>query len=119
MEHVTKELMDELKLNLEGALDDLRVLESFPKRVKTAFVKATEEMDAMSNQLCEAADARYKQIRARSDAINKAVEALSRDVCRFPYGIKDTLDLAERCCHYTDEQWARVIELAKALASAR
>ena len=59
----------------------------------------------------------YTRIRDAHEKIRKRIEELPEIKPPSVYGMKDILDIAERCRHYTDEQWARVIDLAKAMGN--
>ena len=87
----------------------------------TAFAEKIREEYAVIEKLAGEAEKigneQYKRIREAHEGLRKRIEELPEIKPPSVYGLKDVLDIAERCRHYTDEQWARVIDLARAMGN--
>ncbi|RPJ25046.1 MAG: hypothetical protein EHM35_15855 [Planctomycetaceae bacterium] len=99
---------------------------------KEAYFRIEASIKGVNNRLVELENA----IAASEESLNKAcLEHYNRtdnlicetnaklaklpkidDAFRLPYGVKEIIETAERFSHLDDEQWQRVIELARALA---
>ena len=114
MKEMPRAVMQEVEYTEQEAVG------AIAKRIKESMdtlARVREDIDAQTEAFVTADDARYKKIRDARDVLAKRVAALPKlpDVCANVYGVKELLDIADRSKGFTDEQWKRVIDLAKAL----
>lgn len=75
------------------------------------------ELDTIQGKVFDKAEKVYKDIIAAHNTLLKRVESLPKiEPAYIPYNTKEIIDIAERLSHLSDEQWGRVIDLAKAFA---
>lgn len=113
-ERLPASLNQELKQAAEAGIEDTiaRI-----KRVMDAIHTFEDTLDAKQLDLCNRADQFYSTVKEKYATVRAHMEALGSlpDNLNVPFGVIDVIKLAERCQGMTDTQWARVIDLAKAL----
>jgi len=92
-------------------------LERVIGKINNDVVKLLEDLDAANDKVYLAAERYYEN---SSDTMKKLNDRLSqlpnlRDLYVPTHQMKELLEIAEQCERLSDEQWSRVIELAKAL----
>lgn len=80
-------------------------------------VKVFEEtIDAKGNEICALCDKLWEDTKAVVNRTHKRIEELpALPKLEFPYALTDIVDVAIRFDGLTDQQWDRVVELAKVL----
>lgn len=109
-------LPDEIKQNSEAAFNDLKFQIEKSKKYLEAFHK---DLDTFSLKACELYDNAYKVIKEKKEDTDDRMEDLAnlKEIkCNIPYNFKEFIDIAERLGKLTDEQFGRVIDLAKAFS---
>ncbi len=81
------------------------------------IVEYDAQWSALEQKAVEETDGYWRKVDKAHTALNEKIKRLPKieDIALPTYQMEKSLELAEKCSHYTDEQWARVIELAKAL----
>ena len=76
-----------------------------------------ETLDTKQVELCDRADEFYATVKAKYGNVNEKLKLLAAfpENLKVPHGVIQVIELAERCQHMNDQQWARVVELAKAM----
>jgi len=77
-----------------------------------AIEKLAAETERIGNE-------QYERIRDVHEKLQKRLSNLPAINVPSVYGLKELLDVAERCSRYSEEEWSRVIDLAKALGNGR
>lgn len=105
-EAAVSEVVDELSRKLvkyETALGEFQMV------LQQKQLEVTREYDEF-----------YKRIRGIHEQTKERIRQLGElPKVKLPYGFEELIRTAERYSHLSDEQWAKVGELAKALAATR
>ncbi len=81
------------------------------------IVEYDAQWSALEQKAVEETDGYWRKVEKAHRDLNERIKRLPKieDIALPTYQMEKALELADKCSHYTDEQWARVIELAKAL----
>lgn len=107
---LSKDLSDNLESSVEDATKQAaRCLETVAHVEETIRKKEAE--------MCERFDVFWKTIKDKYAKMRAMAEELPKlpDI-EIPYGFDRLIDVAQRCQNMTDDQWARMKDLAQALA---
>ena len=99
---------DEMPRLVKKLNDTLQMLEALYANVETAEEK-----------LCKRYDDMYDNVIKHRMEVEKKMKSLPvlegvGAATYIPHNIKTVVEIAQQCAHLTDEQWQRVIDLAKA-----
>lgn len=87
--------------------------------IKAAMTKLEEfqkQFNAIDEKIYNQSEESWKRVQEARAVFEWRLNRLEWPNVNFGYGIKETVEVAERLAHLTDKQWGRVIELAKAFA---
>jgi hypothetical protein len=110
VEHaVIKHVSEEARADAERLIDDVRALQV---RVRGIYeVIETEEAELLKRY-----DDLYHRVTSKRAEIARRIDKIDRlPKIEIPYNTKELLEIAQRCSEMSDEQWSRVVELAKSL----
>lgn len=112
-----KEFERSIVLNAEYAIEDSEGLIAKAKEMLSSVDTWLARVDEKSQKISRESERLINDIYAQHTKFKEKMEGLPVFTQNFvvPYGIKEMLDLAERCSHINDNAWLKVIELAKAL----
>ena len=91
--------------------DTIKAVNNRLAELQTALVESDESLE-------KAVDEHYRSTVRRIYDLNQKLMELPKieNAMQLPYNVKEIIEIADRFAHLSDEQWRRVIELAKALA---
>ncbi len=97
----------------DGAQQDAEQTVAQATKVIDDINALNERIDAATRESWERVDQAQQGLRQAQHAVREAVDGF-----KVPsvHRLNELLDVVDRCNHYTPEQWARVVELAQALA---
>jgi predicted nuclease with TOPRIM domain len=81
-----------------------------------SLIKTHDKVDLMIAQSVSRADEQFRKVRDTYKDLERKIEELPKfENQHMPYNLEQLFSVAERCNSLSDEQWKRVVELAKAL----
>jgi hypothetical protein len=107
---------DEVRQNAEAAFSDLTQQIEKSKKYLEAY---QTELTGFQQKACDLYDDAYKTIREKKKSTDERMEKLAdlKEIkCRIPYHFTELIDMAERLSNLTEDQFERLIALAKAFA---
>lgn len=109
-------LPDEIKQNADAAFSDLNHhIEKATKALESYQVS----LNRFQEKACELYDEAYKNIKKKKEETDRRIEELAKlkeIKCRVPYNFTELINMAERLSRLSDEQFKRIVDLAKAFA---
>ena len=109
-------LPEDIKINADNAF---RELESVVAKSIKLLEKYEIEINRFRQRACEIADDTYYAIKKSNESMYSRLEDLSRlkEVkCHIPYNFTEMIAISERLGNLTNEQFERLIALAKAFS---
>ena len=109
---------DEIRQNAEAAFNDLVHQVNKSKKYLDAY---HTELSGFQEKACSLYDEAYLKIKEKKESTDKRLEALSRlneIKCHIPYNFTELINIAERMASLTDDQFDRLIQLAKAFGGS-
>jgi hypothetical protein len=102
----------------ETSEDGLRTVEKAIVENMKKVAEFQHIFDTQVQEIVDVADEGWNKIRDSRKELDAKIKRLGEDYpLKLPtvYHMKELLDIADRCNRLTDEQWKRVVELAKAM----
>lgn len=107
---LSKEVQEAVDFSIEEVTVRMsRCLDSV-KEFEAVLMRKQQEVCDHFDQLWEKVKTKRAEFSKRRDALPELADI------KLPHGFRDLFEAAQRWSHLTDKQWARLIELAKALA---
>ena len=113
-----KDLPMSMATSAETVADDANAIVESWQYLGERGLELTKKIEKQEAALHERYDKFYAAVTSKRNEIAAKLDALPEmTVPNVPYGVNDMVNLAVKCSHLTDEQWQRVIDLAKSLAA--
>lgn len=107
---------DEIRQNAEASFSDLQNQIERSKKLLEVF---QNDLSGFQQKACDLYDESYKKIKEKKRETDKRMEDLTnlKEIkCHIPYNFSELINMAERLSHLTDEQFNRILDLARAFA---
>ena len=110
-----KTIINDARLEAGEVKRETERLIDFVRETGLAIVEAQKIQHEQMMKSVGASDECYRIYKAARDRYTRQINDLPKSTPPPLYEMEKALELAERCNRFTDDQWSRVVELAKAL----